>query len=128
MKIKLIFISIITCLILGLGVGCYIQHNQIKELKTELNYATVNIKAFESENDTLKLENLQFQYTIDQLNSSKDSLFQKLNDVRKELKVKDKALQRISYLESELSKKDSIIVRDTIFVKDVQLDTTLKDN
>lgn len=49
-----------------------------------------NQKAFIAENSLLKEENRVFKFTIEQLNHYNDSILQKMNEVRKELKIKDR--------------------------------------
>ena len=48
-----------------------------------------NQKAFIAENSSLKEENRVFKFTVEQLNYYNDSILQKMNDVRKELKIID---------------------------------------
>ena len=48
-----------------------------------------NQKAFIAENLSLKDESRAFKFTIKQLNYYNDSILQKMNEVRKELKIKD---------------------------------------
>ena len=87
----------------------------------------LNNKAYELENSALKDRVLQFQFTADQLNYSKDSLIQKLNETRKELKIKDKNLREMEYIASQTRKVDSIFVHDTLFKESVVLDTLISD-
>ena len=47
-----------------------------------------NQKAFIAENSSLKEENRVFKLTVEQLNYYNDSILQKINDVRKQLKIK----------------------------------------
>ena len=52
-----------------------------------------------------------------------------MNEVRKELKVKDRDLKQMQYLLSEIKKTDTIRFRDTIFInKEVKIDTLLGDD
>ena len=104
------------------------MNNRIKRLNHEIAEAVTNIKAYELENSALKDDTIEFQYTIEQLNYSKDSLNQKINKLRKELKIKDKDIQRLQYTVSENKKKDSIFVHDTIFREKVKIDTTIGDS
>lgn len=127
-KIKLIIGLIIVAIIAGLGTTVVVMNNRIDKLNTEVAEATTNIKAYELENLALKDNTIEFQYTIEQLNHSKDSLNQKINKLRKDLKIKDKDIQKLQYVLSENQKKDSIIVHDTLFVEKVKIDTTLSDN
>lgn len=127
-KIKLIIGLIIVAIIAGLGTTVVVMNNRIDKLNTEVAEATTNIKAYELENLALKDNTIEFQYTIEQLNHSKDSLNQKINKLRKDLKIKDKDIQKLQYVLSENQKKDSIIVHDTLFIEKVKMDTTLSDN
>ena len=127
-KIKLIIGLIIVAVIAGLGTTVAVMNNRIDKLNTEVAEAITNIKAYESENLALKDNTIEFQYTIEQLNHSKDSLNQKINKLRKDLKIKDKDIQKLQYILSENQKKDSIIVHDTLFTEKVKIDTTLSDD
>ena len=127
-KIKLIIGLIIVAIIAGLGTTVIVMNNRIDKLNTEVAEATTNIKAYELENLALKDNTIEFQYTIEQLNHSKDSLNQKINKLRKDLKIKDKDIQKLQYVLSENQKKDSIIVHDTLFIEKVKIDTTLSDD
>lgn len=126
-NLKLWIVGILIATFIGLGVAIKIQYNKIKELNTELLVSTNNNKAYEAERDSLKDNSVQFQFTIDQLNHSKDSLIEKINDIRKQVKIKDKQISELQYFASVSNKRDSIIVRDTIFQKGVALDTTISD-
>lgn len=127
-KIKLIIGLIIVAIIVGLGTTVAVMNNRIDKLNKDVAEATTNIKAYELENLALKDNTIEFQYTIEQLNHSKDSLNQKINKLRKDLKIKDKDIQKLQYLLSENQKKDSIIVHDTLFTEKVKIDTTLSDD
>lgn len=127
-KIKFIIGTIIAIIITVLSTTTVIMNNRIKRLNHEIAEAVTNIKAYELENSALKDDTIEFQYTIEQLNYSKDSLNQRINKLRKELKIKDKDIQKLQYIVSENQKKDSIVVRDTVFIKNVKVDTTLTDD
>ena len=127
-KIKIIIGSIVAAIIVGLGTTTAVMSNRINKLNCEIAEATTNIKAYELENSALKDNTIEFQYTIEQLNYSKDSLNQKINKLRKELKIKDKDIQKLQYIVSENSKKDSVFIHDTIFREKVKVDTTMGDN
>ena len=127
-KIKFIIGTIIAVIITVLSTTTVIMNNRIKRLNHKIAEAVTNIKAYELENSALKDDTIEFQYTIEQLNYSKDSLNQKINKLRKELKIKDKDIQRLQYTVSENKKKDSIFVHDTIFREKVKIDTTIGDS
>ena len=98
--------------------------------KTENRWkkAVTNIKSYENMFNDSKDKSIAFQLTIAQLKHSNDSIFQELNDVRKELKIKDSKLKSLQYISSNFVKSDTIILKDTIF-KDqgIDIDTLLSD-
>ena len=116
-------------LIFVLGVTTYIQHKKVKSLNIELSISKSNEKAFIEENNELKDRNLAFKFTIDQINYLNDSLITKMNEVRKELKIKDRDLKQMQYLLSTAQKTDTIVFRDTLFRdRNLQIDTLLGDS
>ena len=72
-----------------LAVSTYIFYNRNQYLKEEISVSMSNQKAFIAENSSLKEENRVFKFTVEQLNYYNDSILQKMNEVRKELKIKD---------------------------------------
>ena len=115
-------------LISVLGVTTYIQHKKVKSLNIELSISKSNEKAFIEENNELKDRNLAFKFTIDQINYLNDSLITKMNEVRKELKIKDKDLKQMQYLLSKSTKRDTIVFRDTLFIEpSLDIDTSIGD-
>lgn len=128
-NVKLIIASIIACVLIGLGLTVYFQSQKIKQINAELSTAVINEKAYSSENSSLKERTIQFQFTVDQLNNSNDSLIQKLNETRKQLKIKDKDIKELQYIASKNQKKDSIIIQHDTLFRDLEfkLDTLLSD-
>lgn len=122
-------IQIIAVILISvLGVTTYIQHKKVKSLNIELSISKSNEKAFIEENNELKDRNLAFKFTIDQINYLNDSLITKMNEVRKELKIKDKDLKQMQYLLSTAQKTDTIVFRDTLFRdRQLQIDTLVGD-
>lgn len=119
---------IIAALIVFLSIGSYILYTKNQSLKEELSISVSNEKAFITENSSLKEENRVFKFTIEQLNYYNDSILQKMNDVRKELKIKDGNLKQMQYLLSEATKKDTIVFRDTLFKElSLNIDTLIGD-
>lgn len=111
-----------------LAVSTYIFYNRNQNLKEEMLVLMSNQKAFIAENSSLKEENRVFKFTIEQLNYYNDSILQKMNDVRKELKIKDKDLKQMQYLLSEATKKDTIVFGDTLFREPIlDIDTLVGD-
>lgn len=119
---------IIVVLLCIFSISTYVSCERNKSLKNSLSLAISNEKAFVSENDSLRNQNKVFKFTIDKLNYYNDSILQKMNDVRKELRVKDKNLVSLQYISSIASKKDTIVFTDTIFKdKEFKVDTIVSD-
>lgn len=111
-----------------LAISTYTLYNRNQNLKEEISVAMSNQKAFIAENSSLKEENRVFKFTVEQLNYYNDSILQKMNEVRKELNVKDKDLKQMQYLLSEATKKDTIVFRDTLFREPLlNIDTLIGD-
>lgn len=128
MKIKMIIAAVLAALFISLGSIVAIQNTKIHRLNEDLAVAVNNVKAYEAEVDSLNGNAIQFELTAAQLNHSKDSVIQKLNETRKQLKKKDKEISELQYIASENRKVDSIYVRDTIFRNpEFVLDTTISD-
>ena len=124
---KYIIIGVVTLVSL-LATSTYILYTNNQKLKEEISISMSNQKAFIAENSSLKEENRVFKFTVEQLNHYNDSILQKMNEVRKELKIKNRDLNQMQYLLSEAQKKDTIIFRDTLFREPaLKIDTLLGD-
>lgn len=123
------YINIGVVVIVGLlAISTYSLYRSNTSLKEELSISKANEKAFIVENNGLKDQNRAFQFTVEQLEYFNDSLITKMNEVRKELRIKDRDLKQMQYLLSEAQKKDTIVFRDTIFRDPlVRVDTLLGD-
>ena len=118
----------IVILVSLLAISTYTLYTNNQKLKEEISISMSNQKAFIAENSSLKEENRIFKFTVEQLNHYNDSILQKMNEVRKELKIKDKDLKQMQYLLSEAQKKDTVIFRDTLFREPtLKIDTLLGD-
>ena len=123
------YIRIGIAILVGLlAIGTYTLYTNNQKLKEEISVSMSNQKAFIAENSSLKEENRVFKFTVEQLNYYNDSILQKMNEVRKELKIKDKDLKQMQYLLSEATKKDTIVFRDTLFKEPtLDIDTLVGD-
>ena len=118
----------IVILVSLLAISTYTLYTNNQKLKEEISISISNQKAFIAENASLKEENRVFKFTVEQLNYYNDSILQKMNEVRKELKIKDKDLKQMQYLLSEVQKKDTIVFKDTLFREPtLKIDTLLGD-
>ena len=90
--------------------------------------AVNNVKSYENLSSGSESNNTVFQLTVEQLKSSKDSIFKELEKARKELKVKDSKLESLQHITSSFTKADTITLKDTIFKdRSIDIDTTLSD-
>lgn len=122
--VKVIVLAVIAALIVSVIV---LRHNNVT-LKKDLSNNIATIKAYSSENSTLKNEARVFQLSIDQLHYYNDSILQKMDDARKELGIKDKRLESLQYMLSVSSKRDTIKFRDTLFKEPtLAIDTLMGD-
>ena len=126
-KVKLIIIGIVAVILIVLCTTVAIQSSKISKLNRDLSYANANEKALLLKNDSNKNEIRSLQLTVAQLDYFNDSVLTKLNQAKKELKIKDKDLKELQYLKTLALKTDTIHVTDTIFVEDFCMDTTIQD-
>lgn len=105
-----------------------IMNNRIQNLNEQLSISISNEKAYAAENSALNDKNLVFQFTIDQLSYSRDSLMMKMKEVVEDNGIKDKNLRSLQYQLEHFEKTDTIILRDTIFKEpSFKLDTCIMD-
>ena len=104
---------------------------RMEALRGEYANAMNNYKAYDEllarRLDSANARNYALKLTKEQLEYSQDSVVRKLDEVRKELDIKTKNLERLEYIESVTVRHDSIFTTDTIFIDGVDVDTTLAD-
>lgn len=120
---KKFIIGLIVLLVCSL---IYMVH-QNRTLTAKYETSIENIKAYDSQLSGLNNSNKVFKLTIDQLNYFKDSILIKMNEVRKELNIKDSKIKQMQYKLSHVEKPDSVILKDTVFVESFKLDTIIGD-
>lgn len=118
-NIKIVVISIIGLLVATI----FVQQHQLNDKKTEINRLYNNIQAYEQIVDNTEQNSRVLQLTINELNNSKDSLLRQVQDIKKELKVKDKNLKQAQVINTVI--KDTITKPITV---DRDFDETLKLN
>jgi hypothetical protein len=101
--------------------------NKMIMYKEAYNTEYSNKRALESEVDSLYNNTELIKYSIKDIKYSNDSLVRELYDANKKLKHKDKNIKQLQYLLSSAERTDSVILRDTILCKDIQIDTTIGD-
>ena len=114
---------IIAILILIVSI-LYFRYNKSRKYLEE---TVVNNKAYIAEITNVKKANRQFRYDINTLNNLNDSISLLLQKTKKELKIKDKNIEQLQYLQLQTNKKDTVIFNDTIFIENLKIDTLIKD-
>lgn len=114
---------VLSALLLG-SYKLYADLNKYKEL---YNRERQNVEAYAEHSALIDKELKEFQFTMDELRTSKDSIVNKLLDEVDKLKIKDKNVQYLQYNTSVINKVDTICLRDTIFRDPVNLDTIVGD-
>lgn len=128
MKLKSWIYIGVAVLILGMISVISLQSSRIDSLKEDLSISIANEKALFADNDSLSNRGRVLQLTVEQLNYINDSIIIKMNEVRKELKIKNKNIKELEYQLSEAKKTDTLIFRDTLFRNpELKIDTTLRD-
>ena len=116
----------ICAIILMFGGVAYLC-SELSQYKNLYNKELTNVKAYQSENNNLKNQSIAHLMTIDQLISSKDSTDIALKEVLKKLDIKPKNVVSAGQVTSNIEKRDSIFLKDTVFIKNLDLDTLIGD-
>ena len=115
---------VITLLVVG---GITYLCSELSKYKELYNKELTNVKAYQSENSNLKNQSIAHLMTIDQLISSRDSTDIALKEALKKLNIKPKNVVSAGSVTSNMEKRDSIFLRDTVFIKNLELDTLIGD-
>ncbi len=128
MKIKTYICMGVAALTVLLATALLLSLKSRKSMERKWKEATENAKAYSEQLGSSEKSNRAFRLTVEQLEASKDSIFQELDRTRKELKVKDSKLQSLQYVSSSFARTDTILLKDTVFRDpSVKIDTTLSD-
>ena len=96
-------------------------------LRESLYNELANVEAYETENSRLNNEAVVFKRTIDDLKYGNDSLNNHIYELSKQIKAKDREIERLEYLSSTVGKTDTLMLRDTIFREHAEVDTLIGD-
>lgn len=119
--IKIIIWTIMILAILGL---CW----HINNLNTQLSNSINNEKAYAAENSNLRDKNLVYKLSIEQMGYFQDSLMIEMKRIANENGIKDRHIKNLQYQLEHFSKRDTIVLIDTIFrYSTFHLDTCLVD-
>lgn len=124
---KRIIIKIIIWILMVLAILGLCWH--INNLNTQLSNSINNEKAYAAENSNLRDKNLVYKLSIEQMEYFQDSLMVEMKKVANDNGIKDKHIRNLQYQLEHFSKRDTIILRDTIFKETLfYLDTCIIDN
>ena len=102
----------------------FVQNHQLQKKNKEIDRITNNVRAYEQLASQKEQLNRVLQLTIEELNTSNDSLLKEAKDAQKKLKIKDKNLTDVNVINTEI--KDS--VRTIIKHKLIDFDEELEIN
>lgn len=119
----------LACFIVGVTilVASIIFSKINSNLRHNLDTTTANLKAALNNQNTLKDENRVLQLNYSQLQYFNDSILNRMDSIRKVLKLKSKDVKSIQYIKSTIHKTDTIHFKDTIFMNSINIDTTITD-
>lgn len=101
-------------------VFAYLTFKKNIDLKDKWSVSENNYKASNK-------KNLVYELTLSQLSNSKDSLDIKISEFKRKSKLKDDKIKSLMIIIDSLNKKDTITFKDTIFIKDLKVDTIIGD-
>lgn len=119
--LKWTLIASVVVTILGLAISNASLRDSIKVYDN-------NFKALNLERDSINQAAIAYKFSVEQLSYINDSIIEDLNRTRTKLAIKDRELLQMQYIKTEVTVRDSIFIKDTIF-KDtfVKLDTLISD-
>lgn len=114
--------------IVAMGIALVATFKSKSSVEKKWKDAVGNVKAYSELYDNSEGRNRAFRMTIEQLESSNDSIFKELDNARKKLKIKDSKLQSMHYVSSSFAKADTIVMKDTLFKSPLlAIDTLISD-
>lgn len=123
--VKKIIISVLSYILLLGVIWFLIKGNQA--LRVDRDSYAENYKAYAALYSASESEKRVFRLSLDQMKASKDSIFQKMLSMQKELRIKDKNIAQLQYRLSTAKRVDTLKLRDTIFVPNFKMDTVIGD-
>ena len=109
---------IIAILVLLAVIG--VQFAFYRSLSSDYDIAVTNNKAYAD-------NSIQFEMSMRQLGMQMDSISSECLRVKDSLKIKDRKVKEIVYVESTVEKTDTVLFHDTLFCENVRKDTTIGD-
>lgn len=106
----------------------YILSNKISKNNREIERLQNNTLAYEQMISNTQEKNRVLQLTIDNLNTSKDSIIQQLKDTQSKLKIKDKDIKTITIVKTKVKDSTQVVIPDSLlnFRKELNLNKLTK--
>lgn len=123
-SLKGIFNKLAVTIIISLTAFCFYQSKKIKSLDDDLGKVTNNYNYYQELAGELNTKNRTLQLSVNQLNNSKDSLLTEAKRIQKELKIKDKNLQQVQVINTEVKKSATVEIKS----KNIDFSEKLKLN
>lgn len=106
--IAVIIISILTAIV-------FLQRNEINSKNKEVDRLYNNIQYYQDMSDSVNDNNRMLLLNINELNNSNDSVIIELNNIRKDLKIKDKELKLAQSQTQQIKLDTSFVVKTDNF-------------
>lgn len=108
-----LLISVLVSIVLMMNSSIQIKNQQIDKLNN-------NVLFYQEQTSSIKDENRTLQLTIDEFKQSKDSVIVQLDELRKELKIKDDELEQVQQISQEIKVDTTVIVKEDNFVQEIK--------
>lgn len=89
----------------------FFQNHQLRKKNKEIDRITSNVRAYEQMATQSEQQNRVLQLTIEELNASKDSILQQVQQEKKKLKIKDKNLTGVNVINTEVKDSAKVIIK-----------------
>lgn len=89
----------------------FVQNHKLQKVNKEIERITNNLRSYEESASNASARNRVLQLTIDELTHSQDSLIQEVNKAKKELKIKDKNLEQVQVINTEIKDTAHAVIK-----------------
>lgn len=129
MKKEVVYVLMVVGVILIMGFVWRLTYKEYRKASDERDIAMANVKNYDKLLSESEDRNVALQLSLAQFKVYGDSVVRELDETRRQLRIKDKNLKSLQQVVSEFSRKDTIVLSDTIFKEpDFRLDTLINDN
>lgn len=113
--------STIAVIIIGiLTAFLFIQNNKLTKYNQDIDRLNNNILYYQEQMDSTVNDNRTLQLTIEDFKHSNDSIINKLDQVREDLKIKDKELIQAQAQQQEIKLDTTVVVQEDNFTKEIK--------